>query len=109
MKPAITTEYLHTLSFYTPSYHAEHGLGGLDLLVREASQKDTNLNAKGITQSSLQDTLTNIMPEALDNLSYQRIEEICHTGRVEPLDIRLLIQWLVNKEVLPAGSYTLTL
>lgn len=105
MKPAIKTEYVHTINFATMHYQAEHGLGGLDALIQEGAHRTIMFSTNHIHQKSIHDSLKDIMPEALDELSYQRLEQIFQEGKVEILDLRLIIQWLVNKEVLPSGSY----
>lgn len=106
MKPAITTEYLHKINFYTASYQAEHGLAGLDLLISEASQKEIKFSTLRINANIVTDSLENIMPEVLDDMSYKRLSEIFETGKIEFLDLRTILQWLVNKEILPSGSYS---
>lgn len=105
MKPALTTEYIHTINFITKSYQSEHGLAGLDMLIEESSQRLINFSTDSIHHKMVYDSLKNIMPEALDNFSYKRLEQIFTQGNIEVIDLRLIIQWLINKEKLPAGSY----
>ena len=105
MKPAITTEYVHTINFYTATYQAEHRLGGLDALIQESAHRTIDFSTTSIHQKLVSTSLKDIMPEVLDEFSYQRLEQIFNNGIIEVLDIRLIIQWLVNKEVLPSGSY----
>ena len=105
MKPAIKTEYIHTINFSTMNYQAEHGLGGLDSLIENGSNRIINFSTKHIHQKSIHDSLKDIMPETIDKSSYKRLEQIFEEGKIEILDLRLVIQWLINKEVLPSGSY----
>lgn len=105
MKPAIQTEEIHTINFYTTQFQIEHNLAGLNRLICFNSSREINFKVGSLHGNLIEDTLKNIMPEALDEISYKRLDEIFSNGVITLLDLRILIQWLVNKEALPSGTY----
>lgn len=105
MKPAIQTEEIHTINFYTTQFQMEHNLSGLDNLICFHSSKTISFKVGALHGSLIEDTLKNIMPESLDDTSYKRLDEIFSNGTINLLDLRILIQWLVNKKAVPAGTY----
>lgn len=105
MKPAIQTEEIHTINFYTTQFQMEHNLAGLDNLICFHSSKTINFKVGSLHASIIENTLKNIMPDALDDISYKRLDEIFMNGTITLLDLRILIQWLVNNEALPPGTY----
>lgn len=105
MKPAIQTEYLHTINFTTTNFQLEHGIGGLDRIICEKAKKEIQFFPQIHKSAIVEDNLRNIYPEQLDDFTYQRLEQIFSFGVFNQYDLRSIMQWLVNCDAIPAGSY----
>ena len=105
MNPVIKTKIIHTLYFYTPTYQSNYNIGGLEDLINFHTKKKIEFKLLGFNDSTYNETLNNITPETFDDFAKQSLDLIIRNAEINPYDLRVIIQWLVNKEVLPAGDY----
>lgn len=111
MKANFTTTVTHTINFYSSPDLACRGYLGLrDLFFAHLPTTGGSFEVLD-AEYKLQLSFKDVMPSALDEMDLRMLESFCEgedDKKISKNDLRMIIQYLVNKEVLPSGDFTVT-
>lgn len=108
MKPSFTTRVEHTINFFSSPDVAPMGFLGLrDTFLAYMPDVSCDFEVENY-HPKMKLQFNNIYPSALDEMDMRMLKSFGCEGQVAAMDLRIILQYLVNKEVLPAGDYVVT-
>lgn len=111
MKASFTTTVTHTINFYSSPDLACRGYLGLrDLFFAHFPTTEGSFDVLE-AEHKLELRFKDVTPSALDEMDLKMLQSFCEgedDKKISKNDLRMIINYLVNKEVLPSGDFTVT-
>lgn len=117
MKPSFTTKIEHTINFYSLPNLSAMGFYGLkDVFIsafyKEFYEEDVSGRDRAFavldSHPKMRLSFANVSQELMDGSDLKLLGSSLDSPNFSGMDVRLVLQYLVNKEVLPPGNFVVT-